>query len=149
MNPFMDQAAELDAAAARTIAAAMREVARADGDHPAEEKIIDAFIADLPPGPHTVDLSTIDTPLKREAFLKSLLLVAFADGQVSEAENALIHNYAVALGVSAPLLTRAVADVASALLSSFAGVQLFRDQVLALGEQLGLSKAQVGAALKD
>ena len=142
MREIMNQV-DIDGTVAQTIAAAMREVAQADGNHPAEELIIDAFEAELPEGPHAVDLSVINTPELAEAFVKSLLLVAFADGAISDAEDQVINNYAVALGLSSIQLRRAISDVASAMLSSFAGVKLYKDQVVTLGKQLGLDHATV------
>lgn len=147
MRSLMKGKADLDAAAAHTIAAGMREVAEADGAHPEELALIDAFEADLPAGGGTVDLDTLATPAAKEAFLKSLVLVAYADGGVSAAERAVIDRYAVALGADAPKLTSLYVEVASSLLSRFAGVTLWRDEVAAIGREMGLGDSAIDAAL--
>lgn len=149
MRDFMQSQADLDAAAARTIAAGMREVARADGNHPKEEALIDAFEADLPPGDSEVDLSTLTDASAKEAFLKSLVLVAYADGRVSDVERAVIERYAAALGTEAPSLTRIFIDVASSLLSRFSGVKVWRDEVSSIGEQMGLPNEAIQEALSE
>lgn len=148
MREIMQGEPDIDAAAARTIAAAMREVARADGPHPKEDALIAAFSADLPEGADTVDLGTIQSPAQREALLKSLVLVAFADGKVSDPERAVIQRYASALGVDAPALSAVFVDVASSLLSRFAGVRIWKEEVAGIGRQMGLSDAVIEEALK-
>ena len=144
---FVDSEVDLDAAAARTIAAAMREVAECDGAHHDELAIIRAFEGQLP-GPATaVDLSTLTTGEHREVFLKSLILVAFADGVVSEPERALIEQYAEKLDMAPANRTRAWTEVASALLSVFSGIRNFRDQMVRLGESMGLDRATIDDVL--
>ncbi len=147
MQEIMGQVAELDAAAAHTVAAGMRAVARVDGAHPREEALIDAFEAELPAGDSTVDFSTLSSPEAKEAFLKSCVLVAFADGALSDGELELLRSYASSLGLSDNDLTRATRDVASALLSQFAGVQVYRDQVVEIGKQLGLDESTISSAI--
>lgn len=147
MQDIMGTAAELDADAARTVAAAMREVARVDGSHPREEALIDAFEADLPGDAGAVDLSTLKSAADKEAFLKSCVLVAFADGSLSDAELELLKRYTAGMGLDPADLTRATRDVASALLSQFAGVKVYRDQVVQIGRQLGLDDKTIQSTL--
>lgn len=144
---FVPSEVDLDEAAARTFAAAMREVARCDGEHPEEAEIIDAFEAQLPAGGSTVDLATLTTDAHKDAFLRSLVLVAFADGRVSDEERAVIARYADALSIPADTRTAAWTDVASALLSVFSGVKTYRSQVVALGESMGLDQATIDRIL--
>ena len=98
---FVKSEVDLDEAAARTFAAAMREVAARDGEHPEEVEIIDAFEAQLPSGAGEVDLSSLTTAAHKDAFLRSLVLVAFADGRVSGEERTVIARYADALSIPA------------------------------------------------
>ena len=149
MRDLMTGSVDLDAAAAHTITAGMREVARADGSHPKEEALIDAFEADLPGAGSAVELDALTTPAAREAFLKSLVLVAYADGGVSEAERTVIERYAAALGTPAPDLARIFVDVASSLLSRFSGVKIWRDEVAAIGREMGLNDPVIQDALDD
>lgn len=145
---FMADDVDIDAAAAHTIAAAMREVAACDGDHPRELELIEQFDADIPGEQVSeVDLSTLRTAAHREAFIKSLMLVAYADGRVSEQERDLIRSYSARLGMPEPALTRAFTEVASALLSTLAGAKTYRAQVVALGAAMGLSSDTVETVL--
>jgi tellurite resistance protein len=148
MRNLMNAVIEVNPAAAHTIAAAMRVVARADGNHPREEELIDAFEGEIPGEPTgEIDLAVIDSPELQEAFLWSLVLVAFADGAVSDAEGQVIHDYAQRLGLSSKEVARAVADVAAVLLSNLAGVRIYREQVVALGRKMGLDEHTVQSVL--
>ena len=80
---FVASEVDLDAAAALTIAAAMREVALCDGEHPREVQLIDTFESQLPGPSSGVDLSTLTTEEHREVFLKSIVLVAFMPSTTS------------------------------------------------------------------
>jgi len=144
---FVQSEVDLDASAVHTFAAAMREVAACDGDHPRELELIDAFEAQVPGPSGQVDLATLTTAAHKAAFLKSLVLVAFADGQVTDAERAIITRYADALGIDADTRTKAWTEVASALLSVFSGVRTYRSQVVALGESMGLDKSTIDSIL--
>ena len=144
---FIDSEVDLDASAVHTFAAAMREVAACDGEHPRELELIAAFESQVPGPSGEVDLATLTTPAHREAFLKSLVLVAYADGQVTDAERAVITRYADALGVDSATRTKAWTDVASALLSVFSGVRTYRSQVVALGESMGLDRETIDGIL--
>lgn len=143
MREIMQAVVELDAAAAHAIAAAMRELAHADGSHPDEEALINAFEAELPPV-QSASLADVNTPEAREALLKSLVLVAFADGRMSDLERARIVRFAAEVGQTEEDVARATIDVAGAMLSNFEGVHVFREQVVALGRQLGLSDDMIG-----
>jgi len=150
MSETMDGTSDtptLDAAAAQTIAAGMREVAQVDGAHPDELALIDEFASGLPPGPHAVDLSALGSDIARAAFVQSLVLVAYADGQVTDAERSIIRGYALQLGFDESSLASVWTDIAVDLLSTFSGVQVFRDSVAAIGSEMGLADADVERAL--
>ena len=146
MREFMQAVVNLDARTAHAIAQQLRELAQVDGTHPREEALIQAFEADLPPV-ESASLSDVDTPEAREALLKSLVLLALADGQISPEEGAHIRGVAAKIGQGEADVARAVAEVGRAMLSQFEGVKIFRQQVLALGLSMGLSAADVEAAL--
>ncbi len=146
---LMSQSAELDAAAAHTIAAAMRAVARCDGEHPREADLIDRFESDLPGEATGVDLTVLQTDEAKECFLKSVVLVAYADGRVTTKERELIAGYAKTLGVPDAQLTATWTDIASSLLGTFAGVRTYRDEVVTLGRAMGLDQATIDEALTD
>ncbi len=149
MKELMTGGVELSAEAAHVVAAGMRAVAQADGNHPREEALIDAFEADLPPGSAELDLSLLDTLALKEAFLKSCVLVAFADGRISEAELTVLRGFLQELALGPEELGQATREVASALLSQFSTVQTFRDQVIEIGRSLGLDDAAIEASLID
>ncbi|MEY3210287.1 MAG: Tellurite resistance protein TerB [Pseudomonadota bacterium] len=138
MREIMSDLPELSDRAAITIAEAMRQMAHSDGAHPQEVALIEQFESSIDDQTAPSDLSAIDTPALKEALLKSLALVAFADGGLSEAERAVLEDYGRRLGVDAGDVGRAVSDVAVSLLSTFAGVHVFRDNVIKLGRSMGL-----------
>ena len=144
---FVSSEVDLDAAAAHTIAAAMREVALCDGEHLRELELIDTFESQVPGPSDGVDLSTLTTEAHREVFLKSIVLVAFADGQVSPEERRIVEGYADALQLDADTRARAWTEVASSLLSVFSGIQNYRSQVVALGESMGLDRGTIDRIL--
>lgn len=133
---------------ARHIAAAMLEVSAADGTVPNEIRIIDAFIADLPgPLPGRPDLAVFSDPPLKDVFLWSTALVALADGDLSEAERAVLDRYTVALGLSAVDLDRVLFQVRCHLLDSFRGITHFREEAVVIGKDLGLDEAEIAAVL--
>ena len=138
---------EVAAAAAWTIAAGMREVSVADGAHPGESAMIDEFERGLPPGRPVVDLQSLTTPELRAAFVQSIVLVAYADGSVSEVERELVRRYAFQLGFDEESLARVWCDVAVDLLSTFNGVRVYRDAIAAIGESMGLDPKSIDQAL--
>lgn len=102
MELFTD--VELTAAQAQAIGRAMLAVARADGAaDPREVALIaelapvDVSLAD--PAPSEVAAALPDAK-SREALLRSLLLVAFADGDYSAAEKSVVAAHAAACGVT-------------------------------------------------
>ncbi|HJN75035.1 MAG TPA: hypothetical protein QGF58_13995 [Myxococcota bacterium] len=149
MNKIMSKVPDIDSRTGGTIAAAMRVVALSDGLHPREEALIDEFEKSLgTEATAEVDLSVIDTPALREAFLKSLVLVAFADGRISEEESVCIRDYATDLGLGEPEVAKAIADVAAHLLGQLAGVKVFREQVVQLGRNMGLDELTIASVLE-
>lgn len=89
----------------RAMAAALRSLASVDGDHPSEILLIDAFLGEAPgaDAAHPITAAELAAALPevehRYLFLKTALLVAHADGGVSDAEGRLIHTWAEALEV--------------------------------------------------
>ncbi len=148
MRSIMKQMVQIDQAVGFALVHAMREVAAADGDHPRELMLIQSFEDELPAGKtDTVDLSVVNTPALKEAFIKSLVLVAFADMQLGEAETEVIRSYATQLDLGEREVSRAISDVAAALLSNLAGVKQSRAQVEALGKAMGLDQFTIDEVL--
>lgn len=143
MVEIMQKAVDLDAHSAHAIAAAMRDVASVDGNHPQEMAMIAAFEAELPPFAGRASLGVLDTDDQKETLLKSLVLLALADGQISPGEHKRMEEIAASVGLGAEALAKATIDVATSMLSQFEGVHVFKDQVYALGRQLGLDDATI------
>lgn len=146
MLEIMQAAVNLDASAARAIAAAMREVAAADGDHPHELDLIRAFESELPAGT-SGDLTALTGADEKQALLRSLVLLALADGKMSDLERGRILEIAARVGMGEEDVARASVDVATAMLSQFEGVHLFRDKVVDLGRSLGLDDATINRVI--
>lgn len=143
MLEIMQKAIDLDAHSAHAIASAMRDVASVDGNHPQEMALIAAFEAELPPFAGRAGLDVLHTDAAKEALLKSLVLLALADGEISAPERKRMEEISAQVGLGAEALAKATVDVASAMLSQFEGVSLFKDQVYALGRKLGLDDAAI------
>lgn len=147
MIELMPAAVELDAPAAQAISAVLRDVARVDGNHPQELALIGAFEQGLGDTHGEPDLSALDTPELKAALVRSMVLLGLADNHISDAEHARILEWTRKLGLGEADLAREVMDVASAMLGQFKGVHLFRDQVMALGREMGLDEATIRAVI--
>ena len=96
---------------AEAMARALFPIAQSDGLHEREAALVASFwaeaggsmdalsdLAQLAP-PTAEDLAAVlDTPELRKLFVKTALLLAFADGQVSGKESELVRKYAHDLG---------------------------------------------------
>jgi tellurite resistance protein len=115
---------DVDARTAAVIAAGMRAVALADGEpHPRELALIEAFEADLPEGVDTAGVS-LESPAAAEAFLRSLFLVAFADGRLGDAEAVMIQQLARAHGLADDAVEAAAQHVRMQMAYALAGEAL-------------------------
>lgn len=95
---------------ALVIAGALRDIAEVDGTHPEEEALIDELVREMASDlgdalkiprvtPADVAQKLID-PTLRTVLLQSALLLAMADGVISDAERRRIREYATALGIA-------------------------------------------------
>jgi tellurite resistance protein len=103
---------ELSADDANAIAAALRDIAQVDGEHPDELAMIQSFVAevdlDLGEGKPTTlsamspeKLANLITDASiRQVAIQVAVLLGWADGALSEPERARILEYATALGFS-------------------------------------------------
>lgn len=151
--PFAD--VSLNSDAALYIARGLRALAAVDGVHAAELALIEQYEASLGlDGPALGDFESAGGgPLveaaQRELFLRSLVLLALADGSISDPEDQMIRAVAADLGLSDDNLTGITVEAKQWLLGSLRGVQAFREQAVRVGKGLGLSDAQIEAALAD
>lgn len=149
MPGFVPPKVDLSDEAARSLAVAMRDVARADGSHPREEALIEEFAQGIELGDAPADLSLFDTPQLQETFIQSLALVALADGAISDPERQVMLRYAEQLGLGEGEVASCTANVAHMMLSQLAGVKTYKDTVVALGRRMGLDKFTIEHALSD
>ena len=119
---------------AEAMARGLFAIAHSDGLHEREAALVGSFWADTGGSFHALaslerssaitgeELAAAldNTPLRR-VFLKTALLMAFADGKVSEQESTLVRTYADALGLTSELSTLE-AEVKDYLLSQLAHI---------------------------
>ena len=147
MNDLLEGLTDVDGAQGFAIAAAMREIAEVDGIHEAESELIRQFEENLPPHSGSVDLAVIDTDELRDAYVKSMVLVAFADGSLTDLERQAVREKSSEIGYNQELLPGVYVEIAKGLLSSFSGVQIFRDQAIEIGRSLGLNDQEIDSVL--
>jgi hypothetical protein len=147
MNDLMSGLTDVNGDQGHVIAAAMREVAEVDGMHPAEAQLINQFVGGLPPLEGNVDISLLDTEELRLTYVKSMVLVAYADGVLTDLERDLVAKKSAEVGVNAEQLSSLYIQVARGLLGPFAGIQLYRDQAVEIGRSLGLDDDAIAEVL--
>ncbi len=149
MVDWLDEEVSLDANTAALIASGMRKVAMADGQvHQRELALIASFEAQLPKGGVEAD-AALETAELRSTFVRSLTMVALADGKISPAEDAKVRELASERQVPAAEIDAAILDVKRRFLQVFAGVRLFRDSVVEVARELGLPDSEADRVLED
>jgi len=131
-----DSGTNIDGNQAAAIAAAMREVALADGEsHHRELALIDGFRQQVPEGavPSEAKFPAADS---RAVFVKSLVMVGLADGTLSECEVKVIEAQSSAIGASTGEIDAALKEVKEEFLAHFKGVKHFADQVSDIASEL-------------
>jgi hypothetical protein len=145
------QPVDLDLETTSFIAAGLRELAAVDGVHEAELALIEEFERDCGVSEVKFDLRG-EHPLKtdalREVFMRSAILLAMADNEISELEGVRLGQYAHHLGIDVARLAELYRDVKVFLFSAFEGAELFRDQAEQIGEDLGLEDVDITSTLQ-
>ena len=149
MFNIIDGDIELDSAQLTSIAAAMKEMSAVDGEiHPDELAMIEQLTEGFDVSDNAeVDVSLFQEAQQKDIFLKSVALVALADGKILPEETALLEKYSVDLGLDSGYGTAIMTEVGKALLSYFRGVTVTRPKMEEIGRQLGLSEADIAQAL--
>jgi tellurite resistance protein len=112
------QEVPLDGKAAEAIARALFAVARVDGVHEREAGLIASFWMDAGAGHGLLsDLereetpitpaelaSVLNTPEQRLLFIKTAILLTYADGKVTDEERAILKEFSSALGIDQPTM---------------------------------------------
>lgn len=127
---------ELSKQSAEAIARGLYAVAKVDGVHDREAGLIASFWIDAGGGEHALsdleraaamtpsELATLlASEAERKLFLKTALLLTWADGKVSSEERACVGAFAQALGVDAAALEGLEAGVKDYLLGHLAHLQ--------------------------
>ena len=115
---------------------AMMAVARVDGVHDNEMRLVREFyescartgdprLEDVAGGPFdpAIAKTQFDTPELAKMFVKSLILLAFADGEYARLEDDLIREYAEVLGVSGEQVSGLHEATKEYLLASLSHIQ--------------------------
>ncbi len=115
---------------------AMMAVARVDGVHDNEMRLVREFyescaragdprLEDVATGPFDPQRAKthFETPEMAKMFLKTMILLAFADGEYATPEDDLIRQYADVLGVSGDEVTRLREATKDHLLASLSHIQ--------------------------
>lgn len=140
---WLDQSVRIDAPTAAIIAHDLRRVAEIDGHlHERELSLIEAFERELPSEEVPQD-AVLETDEIRMAYLRSLIMLALADGEIADEEHELILKLAEQRGISNKEVEDATANIKKEFFSIFAGVKLFRQSLMGLAEGMGMSASEV------
>jgi tellurite resistance protein len=126
---------ELSRGAAEAIARGLYAVARCDGLHEREAGLIASFWIDAGGGSPLSDLeraealrpadlaAALHSDAERQLFIKTAILLTWADGKVSDAERKAVQEFARALGIDDAALEKLDASVKDYLLGQLVHVQ--------------------------
>jgi len=135
---------ELDGPQAAAIAQGMRTVAQADGSiHQRELSLIASFEAELPSGGRPAE--RFESDAAKMAYLRSIIMVALADGVITDKEEEVIAELCDAQGIGRAQIHTETLEVKRWFLQAFSGVQIFRDAVVRVAKDLGLPESEVEA----
>jgi hypothetical protein len=123
----------------------MRIVASADGHlHPRELALIASFESELPERSGALG-SLSEDPALRQVYVRSLVMLALADGRMSDVEREVIGELCDRQEISAEDVEAEILVVKRRFLSVFRGVSVFRDSVVRVARELGLPEDEVAA----
>ena len=143
-NPdWLNMTVALPEAAAAAIYAGMMRVALADGVLETEElALLKQFGDGLATGGASSDLSVLDTDELKWAYLRSLLMVALADGEISEAERTVVNNDGVRLGIEASDIALSIVEMKRYFIRNMSD-DIFVDAVLKVATEMGMSPEEI------
>ncbi|MBK8014266.1 MAG: TerB family tellurite resistance protein [Deltaproteobacteria bacterium] len=131
---FVDQ--DLSFEQVKALSHAMMAVARVDGVHESEMALVRGFyegcsgrgdpsLEEVCAGPFDIAAkkSLFASPELAQMFIKSLILLAFADGQCSKPEDEAIRAYALVLGLSSEAVDQLFEATKEFLMSGLAHVE--------------------------
>lgn len=138
--------------AASYIAQGLRALAHLDGLHTSELALVEAFerAYELEPADGKDFDPSGGGPLEgeeKEIFLRTLQLMALADGRISGSESKWIEEVSAELDIPAERRAELERDAKKQMLGSLSGVTAFREQAVGVGRSLGLSDADIDEVL--
>lgn len=144
MHDF-DGMEDLPTADAAVIVSGMRLVAKADGNiHQRELAMIEELGEGLPEAdPHT----PLQTAEARGLYIRTLGMLALADGAMSSYEMTAIRDLAKSQGLSNAETDDELRAAKRRFFEPFAGVRLFQDQAREIGRNIGLSPEEIDEVL--
>ena len=141
---WIETEVEITPGAAAAICEAMRAVAMADGNFDQREMaLIETMKKSLPKAAFPADLRSINTPDLRDAFMKSAIMIALADGEISETERNVINQLGKRIGEDGMDVAKRIIDVKRYFIDVMSRVIIFREAVLEVGRGMGMDEDQV------
>jgi tellurite resistance protein len=135
MSDFLPEI-EVTQSAAEAMARGLYTVAHVDGLHEREEALVASFWAEVGGGAASLSelqraatitppelKAALPTPALGQMFVKTAILLAWADGKVSDGERKIIGELAAALGITGADFTTLEAAVKEYLLGHLAPIQ--------------------------
>lgn len=140
---WLNDSSLLNPAVAALILRDLRRVAEVDGEvHQRELALIAAF-ANAIPADSSPDQATLDTKALRDTYVRSLVLLALADGDFSDEEYILITELANEQGIDTQEVQQVAAEVERYFYGKVSGLSQFSDSLRSMAQKLGFSDDDV------
>ena len=140
---WLDESVLIDASVAAVIARDLRQIAEIDGHlHERELSLIEAFQKEIPEEASNDDI-VLEGEKVRHAYLRSLIMLGLADGELAEEELELIHQLANRRGIDSEVVDSTTAQIKKEFFSIFSGVSLFRQSLMGIAEGMGLDSEEI------
>ena len=133
----------LESALAALIAEDLRALAAVDGEvHEREQSLIEAFSMSIPEGAKPDD-AVLDTPHLQKTYVRSLVMLALADGDLTEDEHGLIVALAERRGVPRAEVDRIIEHLGVQFYGSLEAARAFRSELREAARASGLQQETI------
>lgn len=133
----------LESAFAALIAEDLRALAAVDGEvHEREQSLIDAFTMSIPDGVVAAD-AVLDTPHLQKTYVRSMVMLALADGDLTEDEHGLIVILSERRGVPRAEVDRIIEHLGVQFYGSLEAARTFRSELRTAAREAGLTQENV------
>jgi hypothetical protein len=140
---WLNDSSVLNPAVAAMILRDLRRVAEVDGEvHRRELALIDAFATAIPTDA-SPEQALLDSKELRDTYVRSLVLLALADGDFADEEFILITELANEQGIDTREVQRVAADVERSFYGKVSGLRQFSDSLKSMAAELGFSDDEV------